>query len=68
MGLALGNALGPSYGQGLFEVRTDLKNRIARVFFCLRDNKIVLLHGIIKKAQKTPPEALKIARQRMAKL
>ncbi len=40
---------------GLYEVRTNLVDgRIARVLFCFHGSKMVLLHGIIKKSQKTP--------------
>ncbi len=55
-------------GGGLCEVRTDLDKRIARVLFCIKDDKIVLLHGFIKKNRKTPPSDIKLARGRMAKL
>ena len=42
-------------GQGLWEVRSDLdSNRIARVIFCLGEGHMILLHGFIKKTQKTP--------------
>src|SRR5487761_1448510 len=52
-------------GKGLFEVRTNLPtNRIARVFFCIDDDRMVLLHGVIKKSQKTPRSELDLARTR----
>lgn len=41
-------------GNGLYEVRTSLKNRIARVLFCIFSNQMVLLHGFIKKTRKIP--------------
>lgn len=51
--------------KGLWEIRTDLPDgRIARVFFCIEGNSMVLLHGIIKKSQGTPPKALDLARGR----
>jgi phage-related protein len=50
---------------GLWEVRVSLEsNRIARVIFCLHDRSMVLLHGFIKKTQKTPQDDLALARQR----
>lgn len=52
-------------GQGLFEVRSSLPNRIARVLFCITDGKMVLLHGFIKKDQQTPAADLQVARDRM---
>ena len=48
-------------GKGLFEVRTRLKDRIARVLFCIHDSEMVLLHGFIKKSQKTPQGDLALA-------
>jgi len=50
---------------GLFEVRTDLSsNRIARVLFFIINEEMVLLHGFIKKTQKTPDKDLDIAKKR----
>lgn len=52
--------------KGLWEIRSDLSdNRIGRVFFCVKDGFMVLLHGIIKKTQKTPVRELDIAEKRM---
>ena len=53
---------------GLWEVRSTLENRIARVIFTVHGDKMVLLHGFIKKSQKTPPEDLKLAKERKVKL
>jgi phage-related protein len=55
-------------GNGLLEVRTNLKNTIARVLFCIGNNEMWLLHGFIKKTSKTPPQDLKLARQRKKEL
>jgi phage-related protein len=53
-------------GSGLWEVRTSLDKKIARVLFCLAGkNQMVLLHGFIKKDQKTPKKDLDLARARM---
>jgi phage-related protein len=53
-----------SMGEGMHEVRTDLKsNRIARIFFYIdRHQRMVLLHGIVKKSQRTPEQDVKLAR------
>ena len=52
-------------GNGLYEVRTNLSDkRIARVLFCFKGKKMVLLHGFIKKTQKTPKSDLELARKR----
>ena len=49
----------------LWEVRTHLSGgRIVRVFFTVQSNQMALLHGIIKKSQKTPERDLKLARSR----
>ncbi len=49
----------------LWEVRTRLpKGQIARVFFTVKEGEMVLLHGFIKKSQKTPGHDLKLARER----
>lgn len=56
-------------GAGLYEVRTSLpKNRIARVFFYIDSkSRMVLLHGFVKKTQKTPDKDLNLARDNMRK-
>lgn len=52
--------------KGLWEVRSDLKDgRIARVFFCAFEGEMILLHGIVKKTQKTPEKELDLAERRM---
>jgi phage-related protein len=52
-------------GDGLWEVRSTLtSNQIARVFFCFTEDRILALHGIVKKTQKTPAADLALARKR----
>jgi len=52
--------------KGLWEIRTNLNSgRIARVFFCAHNGNMVLLHGFIKKTQKTPDHELNVAEKRM---
>jgi len=53
---------------GLWEVRSRLPGRIARVLFTVKDGMMVLLHGFIKKSEKTPFDDLALARQRLAQL
>jgi phage-related protein len=56
-------------GNGLWEVRSDLPlGRIARVIFCVRNGRMVLLHGFIKKTQKMPLADREIAMKRMRAL
>jgi phage-related protein len=46
----------------LWEIRSNLDNRrIGRVLFCVHDGQMVLLHGFIKKTQKTPIHDLELA-------
>jgi phage-related protein len=55
----------PFLTRGLWEVRSTLtRGRIARVLFCEHDGKLVLLHGFIKKTQKTPAGDLELAIKR----
>jgi phage-related protein len=53
---------------GLWEVRSRLPGRIARVLFTVKGGMMVLLHGFIKKSDKTPLDDLALARQRLAQL
>lgn len=53
---------------GIWEVRSDIADGIARVLFTVEGRLMVLLHAFVKKSQKTPPSELKIARQRLAEL
>ena len=47
-------------------MRSNLPDgRIARLAFCLYRAELVLLHGFIKKTQKTPPQDIELAWQRM---
>jgi len=52
----------------LWEVRSHLEGRIARVLFTVAEGHMVLLHAFIKKAQKTPRSEIDTARDRKAKL
>jgi phage-related protein len=52
-------------GEGLFELRLKAVEGIARVFYCtLIGRRIVMLHQLVKKTEKTPKHDLEIARQR----
>lgn len=54
---------------GLFELRIKDSEGIARVFYCTVSNQtIVMLHGFIKKSEKTPHKELKLARERLAEV
>jgi phage-related protein len=60
----VGKPLVDNLGDGLWEVRSRLSNRIARTLFAVVDEEIVLLHGFIKKQRKTPPDELELAKKR----
>lgn len=53
-------------GDGLFEIRAKGAEGIGRALFCtLVGQRIVILHGFIKKTQQTPAADLKLARTRL---
>ena len=60
----VGKPLVDNLGDGIWEVRSRLTNRIARTLFILVDGEIVLLHGFIKKDRKTPKTELELAKKR----
>lgn len=47
----IGMPLIKSLGKGLWEIRTNLDNRIARIIFIIENSKMILLHGFIKKTR-----------------
>jgi phage-related protein len=49
----------------LWEVRSRLPQRIAWVIFTAGEGRMILLHGLIKKSQKTPKDDLELAKQRL---
>jgi phage-related protein len=68
-GWPVGMPLCRSLGDGLWEVRSNLpSNKIARVFFCAAQGRMVLLHGFVKRTQKTPKSDLELARKRQKEI
>lgn len=52
--------------KGLFELRIKFSNDIVRIFyFTYYNHKYVLLHGFLKKTQRTPPKEIERARSYM---
>ena len=52
--------------KGLREIRCNLSSkRIARLLFCVKNQTLVLLHGFIKKTNKTPKKEIAVAKSRM---
>jgi len=64
--MAIGMPLVRSLKDGLWEMRSSLPSqRIARLLLCFHQETLIVLHGFIKKTQKTPPDDLTLARRRM---
>lgn len=66
-----GNSLRESYSKaiddGIFEIRCKVGTNITRVlYFFYFEGKIVLTNGFVKKTQKTPPEEIRLAKERRA--
>jgi len=53
---------------GVWEVRTNLKDKISRILFTMYEGKMIILHGFIKKTRKTPIDDLNLAIKRMKEL
>lgn len=64
-GWPLGMPLIRKIEKGLWEVRSNITNGIARTFFTVEKSTMVLLHGFVKKSQETPPNELQTARRRL---
>jgi phage-related protein len=64
-GWPLGMPVVRKLAPNLWEVRVTLKKRIARVLFTVINGFMVLLHGFIKKSQKTPHEDIELALKRL---
>jgi phage-related protein len=61
----LGEPLVKKLEPGIWEIRIELLNRTARVFVTKAPDMLLILHGFIKKTQKTPANELAIARKRL---
>ena len=64
----IGRPLVGSLGGGLWEVRSRLVDRIARVIFVVEGRTMVLVHGFIKKTRKIPKHELDVAIKRRKQL
>ncbi len=67
-GWPLGMPLVRKLDPGLWEVRSRFPDGIARVLFTASEGQMVLLHGFIKKSQRTPQDDLQLARRRLRML
>ena len=56
-------------GGGLFELRPKGREGIARVFYCMKvGRKIIILHSFIKKTNETPKRELDLAHRRQKEI
>ena len=68
-GWPIGMPLCRPLGNGVWEVRSRLPSRrIARLLFFVDEGRIGIVHGFIKKTQKTPPDDIELARKRMKEM
>jgi len=67
-GWPLGMPLVDHIDGDIWEVRTRLSTRIARVLFALEGDTMVLLHGFIKKTQQAPKLEVDLAKDRLKQL
>jgi phage-related protein len=67
-GWPIGMPLARKMAENLWELRSRLSAGICRTFFTVYGGEIVLLHGIVKKSQKTPANELATAKRRLTKL
>jgi phage-related protein len=68
-GWPVGMPLCRPLGKGLSELRSTLSShRIARIILTFFEGALILLHGFIKKDQKTPKTDLDLARKRLRDL
>lgn len=68
LGWPLGMPLVRKLEADLWEVRIHIPDGIARVLFTTASGAMVLLHGFVKKSQKTPSNELDTARRRLRQL
>ena len=67
-GWPIGMPLARKMDDNLWELLSSLGRGVARTFFTVHRSKIVLLHGFVKKSQRTPAHELALARRRFKKL
>jgi phage-related protein len=65
VGWPLGMPLVRKLDRDLWEVRIRLPDGIARIMFTADAGRMILLHGFIKKSQKTPADDLSLAKTRL---
>ena len=69
VGWPVGMPLCRSLGGGLWEVRSALPSRrTARILLFVHEGRLGVVHGFIKRTQKTPPDDIELARKRMKEM
>ncbi|GMO36860.1 MAG: hypothetical protein Ta2B_16760 [Termitinemataceae bacterium] len=64
-GFPLGYPVVEKTDTDLWEIRSHIPDGICRIFFTIKDDTIILLHGFVKKTKKTPPKETKTATNRL---
>lgn len=65
IGWPLGMPLVRKMAPDLWEIRVTMSSGIARIFFTVSTNTLLLLHGFIKKSNETPLHELEVAKTRL---
>ncbi len=68
IGWPAGMPLARKLSENLWELRSRIATGIARTFFTVYSGNLVLLHGFVKKSQKTPAKELSVAKRRLNQL
>ena len=69
MGLGIREPYVKHLEEKLYEVRAKDRSGIYRViYFAHTGKRFILLHGFVKKTQKTPRKEIEIAKQRMKEM
>lgn len=64
LGISLRMPLSEHLGDGIFELRAQVGTNISRVmYFFMIGNQAILIHGFIKKTQKTPSREIERAKK-----
>lgn len=65
IGWPIGMPLVRKMANDLWEIRVTISTGIARIFFTVNGNTMLLLHGFVKKSKATPKPDLELAKQRL---
>ena len=65
IGWPLGMPLVRKMDTDLWEIRINISFGIARIFFTVSGNTMLLLHGFVKKSKNTPKPDLHLAKERL---